>query len=72
MKKAPSYFCPDDGWEGFDPVCPICGQPSESLETEEGNRPAQTQVEREEVAPGFEPLDDFEEPEPEEEKEDEL
>lgn len=26
-----SYFCPECGWEGFEPICAICGGKAESL-----------------------------------------
>lgn len=32
MTSVGSYFCPDDGWEGDEPLCPLCGMQAESLE----------------------------------------
>lgn len=32
MTSVGSYFCPDDGWEGDEPICPLCGVQAESLE----------------------------------------
>ncbi len=71
MKKIPSFFCPDDGWEGVDPICPICSQPSESLDSPDGNAPRQEVHDDIEDKRETDPLDDFldEEPTPPEEQE---
>ncbi|MBI2263129.1 hypothetical protein HYU72_00570 [Candidatus Berkelbacteria bacterium] len=53
------YFCPDDNWEGKEPVCPQCQKPAEvmDIDPEEANKdPAyspeiQEQIENEKDSP---------------------
>lgn len=73
MRRAANYFCPDDGWEGSEPTCPICSQPSEPLDVEERTAAARPQLEESEAAPELELVDDFaEEALPPEEREEEY
>lgn len=58
MRRVANYFCPDDGWEGIDSVCPICSQPSEPLDVGEHPNIQKARLE-EEPTPDFQPLDDF-------------
>lgn len=59
MKKSASYFCPDDGWEGIDPICPICSQRSEPLDVaEDSGKPKPTLDEEPTVIGDVEPLED--------------
>lgn len=53
------YFCPDDNWEGEEPVCPQCQKPAEPMDIdseEVAHDPAyppeiQQQIENEKESP---------------------
>ncbi|MFY9484119.1 MAG: hypothetical protein WAP74_00640 [Patescibacteria group bacterium] len=74
MKKQANYFCLDDGWEGGEPICPICSQPSEPLDVGESSATVRAELANDnDLAPDLELVDDFAEEElPKEEREEEF